>query len=121
MAIINQWTKEQKKEWNNWVKTRPPIIQEMCKKFPPNRLYRLKTTGHRVTLYSFCEDGTISVNVTGKYNAIVFDRCVFGIHPDDLEECDPPNENEPLGTVLTQDNDIGKFLDCCRENIYNKR
>lgn len=120
MAIIHHWTKEQKEEWDEWVKTRPPIVQEMCKKFPPNRLYKLKTSNHRVTLYSFSEDRTITVIVSGEYNAVVFDRKVFGIKPEDLEECDLPDKNEVLGTMLTEDKDVEKFIDVARPYIVGK-
>ena len=73
--------------FNAWVETRPPVVQALCERLPPDRLYRLKSSGHRVTLRSYCEDGTVTVNVTGQYNALAFDRYVFGIAPADLEEC----------------------------------
>ena len=57
----------------------------------------MKSTGHRVTMYSYSENGTVTVNVTGDYNVVVFERQVFGISPDDLEECDLPAPGEFLG------------------------
>ncbi len=107
MAIIK---KLDKKAWEDWVSTRPLIIQELCNKFPPNKLYRLKKSGHRVTLYSYSEDGTMTVIVSGEYNAVMFDRQVFGIKPEDLEECDLPCKDEILGAVLTKDEDVRAFI-----------
>lgn len=97
MAKLDEWTAEQAQEWADWVATRPEIVQDMCKKFPPNRLYRLSPNGNRVTIYSYSEDGTMTVSVTGEFNRVVFSRNVFGIKPEDLEECDLPDEGENLG------------------------
>ncbi len=96
MAKIISWTEETKKAWSDWVKSRPVSIQAICDRLPPNRLYRLKPSGRRVTLYAYNEDGTLTVDVTGEYNFVVFDRRVVGVKPDDLEECDLPT-NELLG------------------------
>lgn len=108
-------------EWAEWVKTRPPVVQELCRRFPPNRLYRLRTTGQRVTLYSYNEDGTVTVNVTGEYNRIIYARRVFGVSPDDLEECDLPVEGEPLGEMLTDEADIKKYIDAIRPAVLATR
>ena len=116
MAII---TELDQKRWDEWVATRPPIIQELCKKFPPNRLYKLKSSNHRVTLYSYNEDGTMTVIVSGEHNAVMFERRVFGIKPEDLEECDLPGKDEPLGTMLTEQEEVDKFIEENREQIVN--
>lgn len=96
MAVWINWTNKQKDLWKEWVESRPQVIQDMVKKydlyFP--KLYLLKTTGQKVTLYSFSENGTVTVNITSKFNkgiqqlGALFDRRVFGINPADLEECD---------------------------------
>ena len=70
--------------WEEWVSTRPPIVQELCRKYPPDRLYLLNPSGQRVTIVSYSEDGSVTVNVSGLF----LDREVFGIDPNDLEECD---------------------------------
>ena len=93
-------------EFDAWVATRPPMIQRMCKRLPPDRLYLLKSSGHRVTLHSYSENGTVTVDITGRYNLISFDRQVFGISPDDLVECDFPPSDEPIGTMLTKKEDV---------------
>lgn len=95
---MNEETKE-------WLKTRPLEIQEAYKKRPGGgRLYRLTTTGHIVVIYSYAESGapfkceycpethitdevTVTVLVLEKYNpGLVFERRVFGIKLDELEE-----------------------------------
>jgi hypothetical protein len=98
------------KGWKAWVAARPERVRELCKKYPPNRLYLLKSSGHRVFIYSYSEDGTVSVCVTGKFNFVTFERRVFGISPQDLEECDLPSTDEPLGVVLTEREDVELYL-----------
>jgi hypothetical protein len=46
-------------------------------------------------------DGEVGfkVDVTGEYNLVAFERRVFGIKPEDLEECDLPGLHEPLGSA----------------------
>lgn len=100
--------------WQDWVATRPVVIQELCKKLPPDRLYLLKTSGHCVTIYSYSEDNTVTVDVSGEYNWVAFERRVFGISPENLEECDLPGDDELLGTGLTEENDIGQFIELLR-------
>lgn len=102
--------------WREWVASRPESVQKLCRQLPPGRLYRLKTSGHRVTLYSYAEDGTVTVNVTGEYNAVTFERQVFGIKPEDLEECDLPEPGELLGTMLTDPKDVEAFCAIVREH-----
>lgn len=109
-----EWTKEQKQEWEKWLSERPPQIRELAQKFPPDKLYLLKTSNHRVYPISYSEDGTLTVVVSGQYNVVMFDRNVFGINPNDLEECDLPDENESLGTVLTEEEDVESYIDTVR-------
>jgi hypothetical protein len=120
MAKIIEWTDEQEKEWNKWVSSRPQVIKDLCNRFPPYNLYRLKNSGHRVTLYSYSEDGTMTVNVSGEYNVVMFDRQVFGINPEDLEECDLPTPDEPTGTLLIEKEDVENFIDCVRPSVMGE-
>ncbi len=117
MARIIEWDEQQYEDWAQWVALRPKVIQDMCEQFPPYNLYRLKNTGRRVTLHSYSEDNTLSVNVTGEYNSLMFDRHVFGIKPEDLEECDLPSEGEQLGTILTEKEDVDMYIDKMRPII----
>lgn len=89
--------------WNEWLESRPPAIRDLACRFPPNKLYRLKSSGHRVTIASYeeHEDGTVGfrVNVGGDYNCVAFERSVFGIPADGLEECALPGPAELLGSA----------------------
>lgn len=98
-----------------WKATRPPVIQKMIESHPPDRLYRLDSTGHRVTLHSYSEGGTVTVNVLGKYNLLTMERRVFGIRIEELSECDLPAEGEPLGALYTTDDEIQDFLQRVRD------
>jgi hypothetical protein len=91
MAIIRP-VDEQALE--NWIATRPPVIQEMVRSHPPGRLYRMKSTGSRVEIDSYAEDGTVTVWVSRNWNLVLFERNVFGVPIDDLEECDLPPPSE---------------------------
>lgn len=86
----------------NWAAGRPQVIQDLCKRFKPWKLYRIKTTGDRGPLVSLNEAGTITLAVTGAYNLCSMERQVFGIKPDDLEECDLPAPDEVVGVYLTE-------------------
>ena len=120
MAEFLTFTPEQQQEFDAWVAARPPIIQEIVAKYPPNRLYRIKS-GNRVCIQSYEEDGTVTGFVSGKYNLCTFERCVFGIPLDDLEECDLPTEEEKTGAVLTDPNDIENFIDKARPFVLRER
>ena len=110
MAKIMEWDEQEKQEWEEWVKSRPEVIQNLAKRFPPYNLYRLKTSGHRVVIYSYSEDETLTVKVSGEFNLITFERQVFGIKPENLEECDIPSPDEKVGVILTDPVDVDKFI-----------
>jgi hypothetical protein len=96
---------------NEWLQGRPDCIIDMVKRYPPNVLYRMKSTGQRVTIIAYAEDSTVRVLVSGDYNAIIFDREVFGISLEDLEECDLPDSNERLGTLLKTEEEIDWYFE----------
>ena len=74
-----------------WLAERPPVIQEMARLAQYNRWYRLKTTGQIVSLYSYNEDGTVTITVAACIeNLSAFAFNVFGVNPNELEECDGP-------------------------------
>lgn len=96
-------TPEQIQGWDAWVSERPDNVRKIACQFDPWTLYRLKTTGQRVTIGAFDEEGggkvSVRVNVSGEFNFVTFERSVFGIDPSDLEECDLPGPDEPLGST----------------------
>ncbi len=105
MARFTQPTPELEAGWNEWVRSRPDNIRAVAERFDPWSLYRLKSPGHRVTIFSFgeVEDSdavTLTVAVSSEYNLVAFSRRVFGINPDDLEPCEMPAPNERLGELL---------------------
>lgn len=88
-------------EFNEWLKDRPEVIKKMAEKLKPWLKYKLKTTGQHCTIYSFSEDGTVTIYIDGhddevlnKINQLIAIK-VFGIDPDDLEviELAPIREN----------------------------
>lgn len=106
MAIIGEIAKE---EYEEWLSTRPAIIQEMARKYPPNVLYQLES-GSRGCIHAYNEGGTVEIEVTGKYNRTFFDRIVFGVDPAKLVECDIPDPKEVMGEfVLVREPESGKY------------
>ena len=99
MAEYHKFNEEQQKEWNDWVATRPQVIKDLIKKVSPTTLYRLKSTGQRVFVISYAENGTVSVAYSGKYNLVDFEQQIFGILPEELEECELPLPDEKVGVI----------------------
>lgn len=96
-------TPEQIEGYKAWVAERPEAVRKHAERLDPWTLYRLKSTGQRVHLVGFDEmqggKVTCRVGVSGKFNMVTFERDVFGIDPDDLEECDLPEPEEQVGTL----------------------
>lgn len=100
MAVIQEIKDEfLTKESQAWIAERPARIRDMITRNPPYILYRYKPTNHRCFIIGYCEDGKVRIAITGEYNAIAFGRTVFGVDPGDLEECDFPAPDEPLGDL----------------------
>lgn len=97
MAIFRLWSAEQEQIWQDWVNTRPLVIQEMCKTHVPNRLYRLSPTDQLVTLSSLNEDGTVTVVVDPRFNVgqANVGHGVFDVLLENLIECDLPDGMAP--------------------------
>jgi hypothetical protein len=119
MADIIELTPEQQAELEAWIAERPPVVQEAVRSHPPTKLYRLTDTNQRVTISAYNEDGTVQVIVAGKYNAVVFDRQVFGIPLSALTECELPGPEEQTGTALTHPLDVQIFVDATRPLVLN--
>ena len=75
---------ERQAAWEEWVAGRPEPVQVLCRRFPPFRQYWLDPPGQVVRVYSYSEDGTLTVDVLD----VLFPRRVFGIAPEDLHELD---------------------------------
>jgi hypothetical protein len=124
MARIVEPTPEQESDWKQWVSERPDVVRLVAERFDPWSLYRMKSTGQRVTLYSFSEDGTVTVNVSGDYNFVLFERSVFGVDPDDLEPCEVPPPNEHVGTLISHkdvEENIEGLLALIRPDLYGQK
>ena len=67
-----------------WTLTRPRGIKQMMKANPPTICYTLTTTGQHALIYSYSEDGTVTIDTT---MLGVIPINVFGINPSDLEVC----------------------------------
>jgi hypothetical protein len=105
-----------KNEWEGRLKSKPTVIKELATKFPPNKLF-LMNNKHRVFIKFYSEDGTVAVGITGEYNAVMFDRTVFDVNPDDLKETAPPSDDEPLGTVFTEKKDVDSYLNALKRGL----
>ena len=121
MARILDWSPEQAQTWETWLRGRPAIIHTLAQRFPPYNLYRLKRTGQRCTIHSYNEGGTLTVAVTGQWNQVMFDRHVFGVAPENLEEAELPGPDELHGTVLTDPEEIATFVDLTRPAVLRDR
>jgi hypothetical protein len=106
-------TKKQQDGYRKWVKKLPKKVRAVAERFDIWTLYRLKSSGDRVMLQSFDGDGTLTVAVSGKFNLVIAERQVFGVPPDDLEECDLPAPDEKLGALMTTEEAVDN-LDAMR-------
>ena len=113
MARIIEPTKEMQDEWNDWVQSRPEPVMSIAKRLEPWSLYFLKPTGQRVVVTSYFEDGTVTVLVSGKFNALLHECEVFGIDPNDLVPCELPAPDDPTGCMMSAD-DVADNIDALR-------
>lgn len=81
--------------WRRWVAAlRPRRVREVAERWPAWRMYTLTTTGQVVSIQSYAEDGTVTVQVhpddnpRESYWARGLDACVlevFGVDPHHLQ------------------------------------
>jgi hypothetical protein len=116
MAVVRKSTKAQERKWEKWLAELSEQQRKIYSALPPTKLYLLKTSDHRVTIESYDSDGTLTVAVTGKYNKVMFDRDVFGVRPEDLEECELPPPDVLLGTQLAPD-EVDDHIDEIRVQV----
>lgn len=110
MALLENYTADELKALNKWIKQLPKSCRKIAEKYPPTKLYFDKSCKLRVVIISYYENGTVGTSVLGKYNLITFERNVFGVQPGDLSECDLPSPNEKVGVLLTDEKDIKDFI-----------
>jgi len=113
MAILYA-LEENEPYWSEWLAEQPPTIRALIARYPPNRLYRM-ADGQRVTIVAYREDGTVTVDVSGEFNLVTFERSVFGVDPAELVECDLPDEDELIGALLTERAEIDLFVAFLRD------
>ena len=117
MANIFEPDPQQEVSYQEWLLTRPKHVRKIAEGFRPWKLYRMKGSTHRATIHCFEEHKddtvTVKVNILAQFNRLLFERQVFGVNPNDLEECDLPTPNESLGALLTTEE--------VHENIDNIR
>lgn len=89
-----------KKYLDEWLKGRPKIIKDLANKLNPFLRYRIKSTGQHCDIYSYSEDGTVTVAVNGYDKEILnimnqsIQVNVFGLSPDDIEELKQSNNSK---------------------------
>lgn len=110
MAKHIEMDEANRREFDEWLEQRPDCVKSMVATHPPDVLYRMKSTGKRVTIVAYGEDGTVLVFVSGRFNRVICDRQVCGIPLDDLEECDLPGPDEPLGAVIKDNSVISDII-----------
>ena len=110
MALFEQWELEQELTWEMWVAAMPPALRDMAERFPPNRLFKMQSTGQRVTVQGYQSNGRLTVDFSGRFNACMVERQICNVPPKDLVECDLPGPDEKLGAVLTSPAEISAYL-----------
>ncbi len=95
MGTLTDPSENELVRWADFLNSSPDNVRVVAERFPPWHLYRMRSTGHRVQIYSFDEMGqsrgvTLTVVVLREFNPQMGgpDRRVFGIEPDDLEVCE---------------------------------
>jgi hypothetical protein len=64
-----------------------------------------------VTVYSFNENGTVTVKIGADFNHVLFERQVFGVAPEDIEPCEIPDKS---GSAMLSSEEVGDNIDVLR-------
>ena len=92
MAKLYEFSEEQQQLWDTWVAERPEMIQQLCERFQPNRLYLHTVTGQKVIPEAFDEDGTMRILIPRRLNIpFLPTKSVFGVDPLNIVESDLPD------------------------------
>lgn len=79
-------TTQDREQMREWLAQRPKIIQDMATAYPPWHCYRLAKSHGHYTIYSYCEDSTVTL--THGDDSTLPGLQVFGIAPEALVVCD---------------------------------
>ncbi len=72
-------------EYKTWLAERPKFIQDLASEYPPDFVYYLDPPGQYVGMYSYSEDGTVTVIAPVEWNPwMPVAHQVFGIDPKNL-------------------------------------
>lgn len=88
---------------SEWYQTRPLAVQKRIDTHPPNKLYRLSTTGQIVPLYSYEVDNqgecnTCKVHVLREHNPeVILERTVFGVPFENLVPIEEQGAEHEVG------------------------
>lgn len=81
-------TPEIQERWEEWIASRPPLIQELARKFPPGTEWVLFSDSLDYYIpYSYCENGTVTMTrISGGLFAPIGTALynVFGMKPETL-------------------------------------
>lgn len=102
MAERYDMSGEKLETWRRLLESMSPECRALAKRYPVNKLYRIKSTGMRGYPIAYSEDLTISLNVTGEYNRVTFSHIVFGLTEEHIEECELPLPGEDLGDTAQE-------------------
>lgn len=96
MPEIKEEIEKRHQMLDDWLQDRPQIIKDLADKISPFKTYVVKETGQLGTVYSFSENGTLTLNITGHKDKFrdamekLIPLRVFGFRPEDLEEYELP-------------------------------
>lgn len=98
-----------------WAASRPPGVQAAANLVNPWTIYLLKTTGQRVYVIAYGEDGTVRVRVEARFNPnLDFERSVFGVDPADLVPHGVPDDYDEDRQPLIPNSELDASLDAIR-------
>lgn len=76
-----------------------PAVYVTAHTHPPDRLYRIDGSDWRAGIIAYCDDGTVTVAVSGKYNLIPYEFVVEHVDPSTLFECELPGDDVQVGVI----------------------
>lgn len=81
--------------WNAWLSDKPDHIKNLCGRFPPDRLYLMKSTGYRVIITAYGDGDIFVVTASNVFNPTLrYSMRISGVPSKELEECDVPETGE---------------------------